>query len=87
GEAAQLLEATGGGRLFARDDVDGLARHLRALYDRWAAGEDVPGASPEAARPYGRRAQTGAMARVLEAAIGAEGEKGADPANARGGRA
>ncbi|HYF16082.1 MAG TPA: hypothetical protein VD971_13515, partial [Phycisphaerales bacterium] len=47
GEAAQLLEATGGGRLFARDDVDGLARHLRALYDRWAAGEDVPGASPE----------------------------------------
>jgi hypothetical protein len=38
GAAAALLRETGAGVVVAPDDVDGIARELAALRDRWRAG-------------------------------------------------
>ncbi|MEF8816589.1 MAG: glycosyltransferase [Salinibacter sp.] len=65
GDAAALLRATEGGRLFGRGDVSGLAQSIRAQYEAWADGTPRAGASPEALRPYRRRVQTQQIATVL----------------------
>ena len=65
GDAARLLTATGAGALFARDDADGIAQHVGALYERWRSGEALQGASEEAAAPFSRRLQARSMAEVL----------------------
>ncbi len=67
GDAARLLDETGGGRLFARDDVEGIAAFVREHYDAWAQGMPRTGAAPEAVAPYARRAETGQIAVVLDA--------------------
>lgn len=65
GDAAALLRQTGGGELFPRTDVEGLASCIRRHYDAWAEGAPCSGAPPGRIRPYRRRAQTGALAEVL----------------------
>ncbi|PAP79402.1 hypothetical protein B1759_13815 [Rubrivirga sp. SAORIC476] len=67
GDAAALLEETGGGTLLARDDADGVAAALVRHYDAWAAGTPVAGAPWEAVAPYTRRAQTRRLADVIRA--------------------
>lgn len=69
GDAAALLAETHAGRMLGRTDADGIASHLRDLLGRWERGETPRGASPEAAARYTRRAQTGALAEVLDAAV------------------
>ena len=66
GDAARLLADTGAGALLARDDVDGIAHHLGALYSRWQRGDGIRGASPEAAAPFSRRLQAQRMARIVQ---------------------
>lgn len=66
GDAATLLQKTGGGRLFGREEVDALAGFIREHYDAWAEGTPRGGAATEAVRPYRREAQTERMVKVLE---------------------
>ena len=68
GDAARLLAETGGGGLFARDDVEGMAAFVREHYAAWAAGAPREGAPPEAVAAFSRQAQTGQIAAVLDAA-------------------
>ena len=65
GDAAALLAETGGGALFDRDDVDGIAEAIRGHYDAWAASTPLAGAPWEAVAPYTRRAQTARLADVI----------------------
>lgn len=65
GDAARLLEKTEGGRLFARDDVEGLSRSVKMHYDAWERGEPQSGASKQAVRAYRRSVQTERMAKAL----------------------
>ncbi|MFP4228538.1 MAG: glycosyltransferase [Salinivenus sp.] len=65
GDAAALLRTTGGGRLFGRYDVEGLAQFIRAHYEDWRIASPRLGASLKALQPYRRRAQTERMAAVL----------------------
>lgn len=65
GDAAAILRQTGAGRMFAREDVAGIAAHLGALYEAWERGGRLDGASPEAAARFSRRAQTEALARLV----------------------
>ena len=67
GDAARLLEETGGGHLFGRDDVEGVAAYVRAHYAAWASGAPRRGAPAEAAAPFSRRAETGQIAAILDA--------------------
>lgn len=77
GDAAALLRTTDGGRLFGREEASGLAQYIRAQYEAWTDGAPGSGASPEALRPYRRRAQTQQIASVLRsAADGTAGERG-----------
>jgi len=73
GDAAALLQKTGGGRLFDRADVDGLASFIRQHYAAWAAGESRAGAAAEQVRPYRRRAQTERLAALLDEVAGGGG--------------
>ncbi len=66
GDAAALLDKTGGGRLFGWDDEDGLRRYIRAHYEDWARGEPRTGGTPETLRSYRRRVQARRMADILE---------------------
>ena len=66
GDAARLLRETGAGTMIERDDVDGLAAYLLERYEAWERGAMPGGAAPEAAAPFARRAQTGALARLIE---------------------
>ena len=65
GDASRLLAATGAGRLAGRSDADAIAAYLGELYDRWARGKPVAGASAQAAAPYSRRLQAARMASLL----------------------
>ena len=77
GDAAALLRTTDGGRLFGREEASGLAQYIRAQYEAWTDGTPRSGASPEALRPYRRRAQTQQIASVLrDAADGTAGGRG-----------
>ena len=42
GAAAELIRETGAGVVVAPDDIDGIERELRAMRDRWRAGELEP---------------------------------------------
>jgi len=66
GDAARLLRRTGGGRLFARDNVDGLASCVQAHYKAWESGAPRRGAPTDAVRPYRRKAQTKELAQLLD---------------------
>ena len=76
GDAAALLERTGGGRMLARRDTDGFARFLRMHYDAWAAGAALDGADSEAIRPLTRRAQAGRMAALLDGVVAGTSARG-----------
>jgi glycosyltransferase involved in cell wall biosynthesis len=65
GDAARLLTATGAGRMFEREDVDGFTAHMQGLYRRWRDGHPLAGADPEQAAAYSRRAQTGRLADLV----------------------
>ncbi len=65
GDAAQVLEEAGAGRMFAHDDAGGVVDFLQEHYAAWTAGTPRQGAAPEAAAPYSRRRQTQALADLL----------------------
>ena len=62
GAAAELLRETGAGVVVAPDDVDGIARELTALRDRWRAG------ALDGARPQPRVADEGLAAHARRGA-------------------
>jgi hypothetical protein len=67
GAAAQLLRDTGAGVVVAPDDIDGIARELTAMRDRWRAGElDGTGLSDDWHRRLSRRARVEELADLLE---------------------
>lgn len=65
GEAAELLASTGGGRMFARDDVQGIHDFLAQAYRKWERGEAIPGADKSAILRYSRVTQAEMLARLL----------------------
>lgn len=71
GDAAALLQKTGGGQLFSRHDVHGLTSFLRDHYAAWEEGEPQSGASPDAIAPYRRSAQTKSLTTILDSVAGA----------------
>jgi glycosyltransferase involved in cell wall biosynthesis len=67
GAAAALLRDTGAGVVVAPEDVDGIARELTALRDRWRAGElAAPVLSEEWRRRVSRRTRVEELAALLE---------------------
>lgn len=67
GDAADLLASTSAGRMIDRSDVDGLAEHLKILYQQWESGAPLQGAASEDIRLYSRREQTRVLAVALDA--------------------
>ena len=68
GAAAELLRASGAGVVVAPDDVDGIARELEAMRDRWRAGTlEAPVLSEEWRRKVSRQARVQELADLLEA--------------------
>lgn len=67
GDAADLLVSTSAGRMIDRSDVDGLAEHLKILYQQWESGAPLQGAASEDIRLYSRREQTRVLAAALDA--------------------
>jgi glycosyltransferase involved in cell wall biosynthesis len=65
GEADRILRASGAGRVFAYDDLDGIRAELERHVTAWQSGERLAGATLDAARPWSRREQTGQLARLL----------------------
>jgi len=67
GAAAALLRETGAGVVVAPDDVDGIARELEAMRDRWRAGELEPvRLSREWRERVSRRARAQELVDLLE---------------------
>lgn len=69
GDAAELLEQTGAGRMFDWHDAEGVFQHLAARYERWASGTASRGAAPDAIAPYARRAQTEHLADLIRRVV------------------
>jgi glycosyltransferase involved in cell wall biosynthesis len=66
GAAASLIRATGAGVVVAPDDIDGMARELEALRDRWRAGTLEPvRLSDEWRTKLSRRARVQELADLL----------------------
>jgi glycosyltransferase involved in cell wall biosynthesis len=66
GAAAELLRKTGAGVVVAPDDIDGIARELEGMRDRWRAGELEPVRLPEEWRSrLSRRARVQELADLL----------------------
>jgi glycosyltransferase involved in cell wall biosynthesis len=66
GAAARLLRETGAGVVVAPDDIDGIERELRALRDRWRAGElEETGLSEEWKERLSRRARVEELVDLL----------------------
>jgi glycosyltransferase involved in cell wall biosynthesis len=66
GAAAELLRKIGAGVVVAPDDIDGMARELEAMRDRWRAGELEPVRLPEEWRArLSRRARVQELADLL----------------------
>ena len=66
GAAAELLRETGAGVVVAPDDIDGIARELTALRDRWRAGTlDGIALSDEWRAKVSRRARVEELADLL----------------------
>lgn len=66
GDAASLLEETQRGRLFDRDDLEGVSSYLLDQYASWEANSSVAELSGEAVQQFSRRAQTGLLAGVMD---------------------
>lgn len=66
GDAADLLNETDGGRLFARTDVNGMAEYIQRHYDAWEDGMPEPGAAADRVSTYRRRAQTEQLSSILD---------------------
>jgi glycosyltransferase involved in cell wall biosynthesis len=67
GAAAQLLRETGAGVVVAPDDIDGIARELTAMRDRWRAGTlDGAVLDEEWRRRVSRRTRVEELATLLE---------------------
>ncbi|MES1246453.1 MAG: glycosyltransferase [Actinomycetota bacterium] len=82
GAAAGLIRETGAGVVVAPDDVDGIARELAALRDRWRAGDDLGVAlTAEQRARLDRATRTGALASLLRRHVRVEP---GTPAPARG---
>jgi glycosyltransferase involved in cell wall biosynthesis len=66
GAAAELLRDTGAGVIVAPDDIDGIARELEAMRDRWRAGTLEPvQLSDEWKQKLSRRARVQELADLL----------------------
>lgn len=65
GEADRILRAAGAGRVFDYNDVDGIGTAIDTAYAAWKAGAPQPGATPEGASPWSRRAQTRQLSSFL----------------------
>jgi glycosyltransferase involved in cell wall biosynthesis len=65
GDAAEVVREAQAGRTFGYEDVAGVARFLERHYEAWKQGESPAGAPTEAAEPFSRRAQSGALADLL----------------------
>jgi glycosyltransferase involved in cell wall biosynthesis len=71
GAAAELLRQTGVGVIVAPDDVDGIARELEAMRDRWRAGKLEPAQlSEEWKQKLSRRARVQDLADLLNRITG-----------------
>ena len=71
GAAAELLRETGVGVIVAPDDIDGIARELEALRDRWRAGKLEPvQLSEEWKEKLSRRARVQDLADLLNRITG-----------------
>lgn len=66
GDAAQLLEETGAGRMFAPDDAEGVRRFLDEHRRAWATSELPTGAPSDAVAPFSRDIQAGQLATLLD---------------------
>ena len=67
GAAAELLRETGAGVVVAPEDVDGIARELAALRDRWRAGAlEAPSLSREWRTKVSRRTRVEELAELLQ---------------------
>jgi glycosyltransferase involved in cell wall biosynthesis len=65
GDAAAILESTGGGRMFDRGDVGGILDFVELLFRGWKEGAKGAGARPEAVAPFSRRRQAGDLAKLV----------------------
>ena len=65
GDAARILEETGGGRMFDFEDAEGARAFLRRHYEAWRAGAPLRGAPPDRLERYSRREQTRRLAALL----------------------
>ncbi len=65
GDAAHLLDVTGGGRMVGRSEDEALESYLLDQYAAWEQGYPRSGADRAEVAPYSRRAQTEALAEVL----------------------
>jgi glycosyltransferase involved in cell wall biosynthesis len=71
GAAAELLRETGVGVIVAPDDIDGIARELEAMRDRWRAGKLEPvQLSDEWKEKLSRRARVQDLADLLHRVAG-----------------
>ena len=69
GDAANLLDETNAGRLFAREEVQAISDFLLDQYERWVSGEPTKRSRPSSISRYTRSRQTGQLADVLNSAI------------------
>ncbi|MDX1529993.1 MAG: glycosyltransferase, partial [Rhodothermales bacterium] len=66
GDATAILEGTGAGVVFARDDRAAIIAYFRTRYAEWEQGRLPAGATTEAAAPYSRRVQAGQLADLAQ---------------------
>lgn len=69
GDAGRILDETGSGRMFTRDDVDGIEAFLLEELNRFQVEGLVPGTLSAAARRYERRNLTGEFAQLLSGMV------------------
>ena len=69
GDAANLLDETNAGRLFASEDVQAISDFLLDQYERWVNGEPIMRSRPAIISRYARSRQTGQLADVFNSVI------------------
>jgi len=69
GDAANLLDETNAGRLFASGDVQAISDFLLDQYERWVNGEPIMRSWPAIISRYTRSRQTGQLADVFNSVI------------------
>ena len=69
GDAANLLDETNAGRLFASEDVQAISDFLLDQYERWVNGEPIMRSWPAIISRYTRSTQTGQLADVFNSVI------------------